>query len=778
LLIGCLALTACTAQGGHPGAPGIESWLGADLRALDPPEAANPSQDLIAAYARQHGERLEIRLDLLDMAEIPDFDLYLIIDHHPTGRTGLPLDGEARLPWDTLIRLPAAGAIQVVAATETPDGTTQLPGLQIFREPRQDAVSISAHWNYPFNGELPGRIGVEAFITAPGEMKILDRIGPFFLDAPAPRPAQALLTFWNTMPAYTPLQTLRRWDGAHTGPLGGRHGLDNLLRVARASASPLFLLDLNTPPALSALDLVGGMDQVRQMVEEGSLALAETLPGFSQAPARFQPASWALTAFAQQDRQVSRSFRLPSTPLLYAPGGSVVLPQVAQLSAYGNSRVIFLPQDTPDPPGAPAQTVSSVRPAAWEGRVIIPLPVRSRLAAGDPQVDRDGLALAARRELVEAALASQDETLTPSTLAILGGDLGSSAWGNPAAARAALDYIHNHPWIHLLAPAEISALKPVTANNGDRTPRSPSQPPVRPDWLERLRVAPDNNLSAAAWQAYRLAYAPVAPSDPRLANLREFYTGQVGILLEAAGWAANPGDRADCSGDLDEDGQVECLLSSGTAFAVCELDGGGYLAYLFLRSEDGSPHQVIAPSVTLISGTSPPDQWVMRAGQWQDPQAIAGAFMDQTNPTDRRAEWQLLPGELRLFDTFNNQARVFRLLPGGLRAEITTQPAPARQTTFLPLNLDPWWRFTPGWPGKYRSTLIPGGWSWEIVDGARVEVRTNAEISVQAWSEHLDQFCSPEDPNREVASALRLPSPMASAELIPQGDYWVEIRIK
>ena len=40
-----------------------------------------------------------------------------------------------------------------------------------------------------------------------------------------PTPAYLLLAFWDTLPASTPIQLLRRWDGAHTGPYGQRHGL-------------------------------------------------------------------------------------------------------------------------------------------------------------------------------------------------------------------------------------------------------------------------------------------------------------------------------------------------------------------------------------------------------------------------------------------------------------------------------------------------------------------------------------------------------------------------
>jgi hypothetical protein len=88
-----------------------------------------------------------------------------------------------------------------------------------------------------------------------------------------------LLAFWNTVPAYTPAQALRRWDGAHTGPYGERHGLHLLLQAVRRSKVPVVLLDLKTPAALSALDFLGKLPQIQNLSTQGLLILPEALPG-------------------------------------------------------------------------------------------------------------------------------------------------------------------------------------------------------------------------------------------------------------------------------------------------------------------------------------------------------------------------------------------------------------------------------------------------------------------------------------------------------------------
>jgi len=76
------------------------SWVYADLRNLDPADSPLPGQDLIAVYTRATGEELQVRLDFLDLALIPDFDLFLALDTMPGGRRDLPLEVAADLGVD------------------------------------------------------------------------------------------------------------------------------------------------------------------------------------------------------------------------------------------------------------------------------------------------------------------------------------------------------------------------------------------------------------------------------------------------------------------------------------------------------------------------------------------------------------------------------------------------------------------------------------------------------------------------------------------------------
>ena len=92
-----------------------------------------------------------------------------------------------------------------------------------------------------------------------------------FWDNPLPAKAPLLLAFWDALPANTPAQLLQRWDGAHTGPYGSRHGLKHLLAAVEEYEVPVALLDLKDPTStLSGLDLIGQIAYIQQLEEQGA----------------------------------------------------------------------------------------------------------------------------------------------------------------------------------------------------------------------------------------------------------------------------------------------------------------------------------------------------------------------------------------------------------------------------------------------------------------------------------------------------------------------------
>jgi hypothetical protein len=109
-------------------------WLYSDLRLVDPVDAPNPEQDIVATYLRQSGpdpisvallkptdlQYLEIRLDMLHLDYSPAADLYLALDYRPGGQKQLPGDFESDLAWDSLLVIPAHGAIQALDSSLQP----------------------------------------------------------------------------------------------------------------------------------------------------------------------------------------------------------------------------------------------------------------------------------------------------------------------------------------------------------------------------------------------------------------------------------------------------------------------------------------------------------------------------------------------------------------------------------------------------------------------------------------------------------------------------------
>jgi hypothetical protein len=158
---------------------------------------------------------------------------------------------------------------------------------------------------------------IQVLLTPAGDPTTIDSHAPLRSDARPPAPAPLVFAFWDSLPAYAPVQALRRWDGAHTGPAGGRHGLYNLLRTARASRIPLFLLDLNTPGALSALDYLGGAALVHDMQSEGLLNLPAALPDL---PLDGSPAAAALVEQTLlRLEHTSQAFQLSTGGMLTVP---------------------------------------------------------------------------------------------------------------------------------------------------------------------------------------------------------------------------------------------------------------------------------------------------------------------------------------------------------------------------------------------------------------------------------------------------------------------------
>jgi hypothetical protein len=787
-------------------------WAYADLRALNPVNSASPGHNLVAIYLRHQGRDLQIRLDLLETGLEVDYDLYLAISNGSSGTRHLPLQGEASLDWNILVSFLAEGQIRA----KNDNGST--PGglrLRIQRDPFLDTVVIS------MNREALGgsrQVAVQAFLAPKGSDIAASSIGPVRSDgygASIPAKAQVLLVFWNTFPAATPAQALRRWDGAHSGPDSTRHGLRRLLDAVENTRQPVTLLDIKTPLALSALNYSGDLERLRRLVQSELVALPDSLTPYTLPPetlpggAPFPLPEWALAHFQEEAQQVNDAFRLPPSAIRYTPHKPVALD-------YWREGLIFSGSGAgPIQTGktlADEREISSITvPLTWmSGAFVLELPVGwaegTALSASPWQASLDGPSLEVRMGLVQAAAAGKplDKAMrsfeSPQVL-VLGGSLPETTWGDRQAAQNTLRYLTSRPWIEVLSaqklrlegaaslPAStVASLQSSTQNASERAALTISLPSeinnelLNQSVLEELRSAPNNPATLLAWQMVYSLLAPVVPAAPSLPALRAAYQGQIGHLLEAARWGDDPityGEVNACEKDLDWDGQPECILASANFFAVFKKEGG-YVSTAFVDFA-GSLYQVIGPSSQFVVGLGDPSSWNTSRGIAGDPGQLRGAFseipMGYASPSWEIFTVEPFQGGLAWINPSGDLHKTFRLEEGALRVSYVSLGAVRVQ---IPLAIGAQHRFAPGWAGRFAAEkpehLLNEAWSWGLLDGPRVLAETTAALSAQAFNDAQAEAQQPEDPNASYPAGHFLPFPMALVEVNGDGEFEIVLR--
>ena len=731
-LWGIVFLAGCIpAPYSQPTAP----WTFTQLRALDPGDTPNPSHDLIALYTRRTTHNLEIRLDVLDLNLAQQGDLFLMLDWLPGGESA---EGGGRA-WDVEIAIPA-GELASERVLNPHLNADQFPTPLVVRDPQLDTITIrlNIHQLPQFNGHFYAA----AYSTIPGTGTKTDEIEPVSSEARITSRAPLLLAFWNTMPAHTPAQALRRWDGAHTGPLGQRHGLSHLLEAAEHSRIPVVLLDAATPLSLAALDMMGKMPQLTSMQSQGLLGLSETLPAayYGTLP------NWAIETISQHNRAATAAFGLRGSQLVYAP----------TLTAISADKLLI----------APDTTIETLQTQIYRhgAQAYLPLPVAGNTSQ---QIDYNGLNIEIRRALINAALAPNNAR----PITVLGGDLPHSNWGDAHLAEPAMAYIAAHPWIQalneqdLLTQPRLDTRILLTSNNSNDTNFFAV--------YAALHATPDSVSADLAYAALLTLLAPADPLHPDLAALRANYWGEIGIWLAAAHWelASTPWHDGeiftDCTTDPDFDGEAECLLASTDYFAIIDPDGAR-LSLLLARQEDGSIVQLVAPSSQFTVGLSDPLGWDLAAGVQADPGVISGGF---AGPWEEYRVEHIANG-IRLESA--SMSKAFTLTDEGLRVEYTSAIPVETQ---IPLGVAPELRFSPGWAERYGSEELLQGWAWGIKENARGLIQTSGTLTHQTFRDDLPALSLPENPNFDYPPGHYFPFPLAVATVQAEGTFWVQISL-
>jgi hypothetical protein len=714
-------------------------WAYGDLRRLDPPDdAPTPAADLLAVYTRTAGYDLQIRLDLLDLTFADDYLLEIQL-----------WDNALYAQAPLVIQIPSSGRIQLIQ----PPGADSPLQVRVTRDPGLDTITISINRffigeRYWFDIRTYGS-HISGYHYSLSSSTPADEALDIHSDDPPPLPrAPLLLAFTDSYPAYTPAQALRRWDGAHTGPTGERHGLRHVLDNAERYGIPVALLDLKTPASLSALDFMGKTGQIQRLVNERLLILPDVAYGSPTSGYHYgEPADVSLTF----SREAAQAFGLPASLFIYAPFWDL-------LPAY-RYRFIELPDST--------------HLARRAGQTLIPLPTLA-----DGQATVDGLSLNVRRRLIQTALSPD-----PGDIVVLGGSLPNSTWGDADMAAASFAYIAAHPWIQ---PLDGDSLLVQHVSHTPQPVPPPPQPAPFPIYttsgvptgldsvalqarlLAELGSASKNPLTDSAGQMYFALTAPGA--DTALQALRAQYLGGVGILLAASRWAETPYSFSACASDLDYDGQDECLLASSKFFAVLETDGAR-LTFLFSRDESGA-HQLIAPSAQFALGLSDPSEWKPARGEAADPAQIMGAFSDASEPFAAYTPTWTPDGALTLTAAAINRVKTFRLTEDGLQVRYDSRTP---LTTRIPIAVDPWQRFRAGWVADVRASLTPTSWGWGLFGGIRLEVRTEAPFSAQGFNVSIPFLSQAENPNLDYPAGHFYPFPLSVMVIHANGNFIVEI---
>lgn len=741
-------ITAC-AQIDPPisAAPAETAWLYENLLLLDPVDVSEPDlPDIFALYYHPADEGwAQFRLDLLEKG-LDSQSFYLALDTNPGGTKQLPRGfGETRYKWDLLISLHIAENSWQAEAYQSLDHP--IDDLPIIVENNPESHSIIISFPADYLSPNPSQTIVQAI--AEDQDTLVDLTTAVPLDTPPPSKGPLLLAFWDILPSNTTAQILQRWDGAHTGPYGERHGLARLLTHAEENNIPLALLDLKQPGSLSGLSLLQQTSRIQQLEQQGLLILPDA--GVTDPALSLQAAAMS--------RTTSLAFGFEPSQAAYA----------AFSPLYPTEYTLFF-ADLSDH----THTFSS------EGNRFVPLPYspwQDNAAQQVQQADRDGLTRSTWAALLQTAL-SPDET----DIRVIGGSLITSPWADNAIAPNAFRDLASHPWIEVINLKDLQSMPaieaappfadsctdllctpPYTATDG--LSMAAAQQTIRTS-LENL---PDNSIAEAAWAMAFHLLRPTASTERR--QLQANYWEQLGHLLYAAQWADEPQATASCDIDLDFDGKPECVLASRTMLATFEPDNAS-LVTAFHRSA-ASVTQWIGPTSQIVVGLSDPLFWDLNAGTQSDPSSVSGSFITAANDRANFRSPEVLQDTITFSSHDGQITKIFQLTDSGLRISIeTTQPL----ITSIVLTLASQQRDRPNWQQDYQLlTQNPDSFCWGSAENQAMCLQwtSGIETTIDTFRDTLDSLAKPLDPNQTYPQGHYLPLPLAVISFSAEQDFTV-----
>lgn len=726
-------------------------WKYADIRSLDEADAADPEMDLVAVYYRQSPANspsgtVQIRLDFLDITFIPNCNVFIAFDTEAGGESLVMSSFPAAIDWDYLLEIPVSSDIQLYNDRYKPLRST---GISVFRDPLQDTMTVNLSNNRYINSR--NVINFQVFTTHSGGSSPADSSSVISsIDSP-PERAEVMLVFWNSFPAYSPAQALRRWDGAHTGPQGTRHGLFNLFKAVDDYSIPIILLDLKYPTSLSALDYVGGLDLIKSLIAKKLIILPDPQPILSY----IKPISLPNQILHEEMRFIQNIAFDYDIPFAKSVFSIHPLPPIdSGLSRY--STIFLLQSAIPEMNlSYPVITLSQCA-----GHTIIPIYLFPYPHSFYDQTSTEGPVIPLRRALIANAIQNNQNTSPNPMVLSLGGEVPNSSWATADEADITFQYIINHPWIHVMGEND---LIPFSSQNGKHCPPEVASQTMKSNLFDFAfgdnfnKEYPNDEPSSFAIQTLTVMTSPVFPDPPGLYELRQNYFDQAGLLLEADHWEKTQYSLSACSLDLNNDNLKECILSNEQFFLIINPSNGA-LEYAFFKKNDNF-HEFIGSSSILATGLSSPETWNFTGGLTSDPSIIPGAFWSENQITQTSSSTNYLEFSSSL------EKISYSLSSSRIDIYITNSTG---APYLIPLLFDPWTRFMPHWYNLFINGSLYKGendFSWKYPDGSIIALEGNHKITIHSFSETYSAMGITENPDVDFPSGHFFPMPLMVCEI-------------
>lgn len=719
-----------------------QTWQQRHLRYIDPIDSGDDNNELIAVYSTEqhflYKSQHVVRLDFVELQQPQPFDLYIYLDLFP-GSQREPVTFESEFDWEIGISIPSyQRSLQVFDQNYSP--ISAFP-VTIQRHADQDYLEVGFLSENPL-WVIPQNFSMKIVVVSPQTQEVLDHTPQISSTTLAPQPLHVLLVFWDTFPAFSPVQAMRRWDGAHTGPLGGRHGLYSLLRAANSNRIPVVLLDLKNPFALSALEFANKRNEIMITSQTFNFVLPDNifvLNGESQHH-RNAKLSW--------QRQFFQNLGYRLSPFAYLSPNVLIADEPFSLQKVcSNHQLIFSLINNP----GISSHISSSGPCRWLG---IPEGISNPIY----QPSDTGLSVVLKKKMI-TNLTTKPQT-SQNQIIIVGGSLPLSTWGDPQIARTAINEIKNLPWIHLMDANDLpfqppALLEPIQLYDN----KSPHQQELDSK-LKLLSGFPlkDQHLRWIQEQFIFSLGASIYPSPPELPQLRI----NLLPLLSAFGWIdhwnSSLTSYAECPQDITSDGIPDCILSNQKIAAWIDPHWGSIL-FVFSRDQSGV-HEIIGPASQLMSGLTDSTKWDLSKGIYAENRFFEVALQDSLSYDN----YQIAINKLQLSVDKGEVVKTIQLSDNTIHISYSISPS---QPLYIPFMIDPWHRFEVEWSNHYFSYVNGNILCWTYNNQLSACVSPSQNINIHTFKDTQNRFETTENPNIGNPPGHFLPFPLALLEMYP-----------